>query len=155
MTREKKRGHISVLLIAAAVFGVASISSADTKSLQEDERTSKLELFFRAHHCPAPFLIPDYVAAADANSIDYRLLPAVSVRESTCGRHARLNNRWGWNSAKSGFESLAHGIHYIARELVSGRYYRGKTIEGKLRMYNPNPNYPGEIRKLMLEIESD
>jgi len=155
MTREIKRSHTSALLIAAAVFGVASISSADTTPNLNDDRTAKLESFFRNYHCPAPFLAAEYVAAADANSIDYRLLPAVSVRESTCGRHARLNNRWGWNSAKSGFTSLAHGIHYIARELASGRYYRGKTLEAKLRMYNPNPKYPAEIRKLMLEIEGD
>ena len=155
MTRENKRSHSSVLLIAAAVFGVASVSSADTKPALSDDRASKLEAFFHSYNCPAPFLAAEYVAAADANSIDYRLLPAVSVRESTCGRHARFNNRWGWNSAKSGFATLVHGIHFIARELASGKYYRGKSLEGKLRMYNPNPAYPREIRKLMQEIESD
>src|SRR5262249_16793643 len=104
---------------------------------------------------PAPFLTSEYVEAADTYSIDYRLLPAVSVRESTCGLYARLNNRWGWNSAKSGFITLAHGIQHIAHELALGKYYRGKTLDDKLHMYNPNPAYPGEIRKLMKEIEAD
>ena len=114
-----------------------------------------MEAFFKSHHCPAPFLTADYVAAADAYDVDYRLLPALSVRESTCGRHARLNNRWGWDSAQTGFESLVHGIHFITRQLATGRYYRGKTLDGKLRAYNPNPEYAGEIRKLMREIDDD
>ncbi len=137
------------------MFGVSVISSADTKPAIDD-RLSRLETFFRAHHCPAPLLTTEYVAAADANSLDYRILPALSVRESTCGLHARMNNRWGWNSANSGFESLIHGIRFIARQLAFGKNYRGKTTEEKLRAYNPkNPQYVDEVRKLMLEIEGD
>jgi len=95
------------------------------------------------------------LAAADIYEIDYRLLPALSVRESTCGQHARLNNRWGWDSARTGFRSLAHGVHYIARQLALGRSYRGKTLDEKLHAYNPNPQYPREVHKLMQEIDSD
>jgi hypothetical protein len=115
----------------------------------------RLEAFLRAYHCPAPLLVSEYLAAADAYSIDYRLLPALSVRESTCGQHARLNNRWGWDSARTGFESLAKGVRYIARQLASAPSYRGKTLEQKLRAYNPNPAYPAEVLKLMREIEPD
>ncbi len=155
MIRNRLRSYTSVFFLLAAVSSVTTVSSADTKpALPRDNRIARLETFFRAHHCPAPFLTNEYVAAADAYSIDYRLLPAVSVRESTCGLYARLNNRWGWNSAKSGFITLAHGIQHIARELAEGKYYRGKTVEDKLRMYNPNPAYPGEILRLMQEIDS-
>ena len=142
--------------MGAAMFAAATMSSADTiRLVKPDGRIQRLEAFFRSYHCPAPLLVAEYLRAADANDIDYRLLPAVSVRESTCGIHARFNNRWGWNSARSGFESLAHGIQFVAHELASGRYYRGKTVEEKLRAYNPNPEYPAEIRKLMREIETD
>ena len=144
--------------IATAVLslGFGTVSSADTLPAKPpDARTARLEAFFESYHCPKPLLASDYIAAADVYGIDYRLLPAVSVRESTCGRHARLNNRWGWDSARTGFQSLAHGIHFISRQLAIGTYYRGKTLDGKLRAYNPNPKYPAEVRALMREIESD
>jgi len=154
MTRNFLRGQKCAMLLLGSVCGAATITSADMTTIS-DARIARLDAFFRAHHCPAPLLTSEYLAAADANFIDYRLLPAVSVRESTCGLHARHNNRWGWNSAKTSFETLVHGIRYIARELASGRYYRGKTLEEKLQVYNPNPNYPAEVRKLMREIETD
>jgi hypothetical protein len=118
-------------------------------------RAGRLEAFFKAHTCPAPYHIDDYLDAADLNDLDYRILPAVSVRESTCGRHGRLNNVWGWDSAHTGFESIARGIHYIAYQLAFGRYYRGKSVEQKLLIYNPNPQYVKEVHRLMLEIDGD
>jgi hypothetical protein len=120
-----------------------------------DRRPEKLEAFFSAYRCPGPLHVTDYLRAADTYGIDYRLLPALSVRESTCGKHERANNRWGWDSARTGFASVASGIEFIARQLASGRSYRGKTLDQKLKAYNPNPLYAVEIRKLMREIEAD
>jgi hypothetical protein len=132
------------------------ISAADTLPMHShDSRAPRLEKFLRSYNCPAPLLTSEYLAAADEYDIDYRLLPALSVRESTCGLHARLNNRWGWNSAQTGFATLAHGIRFIAHELAFGRYYRGKTLDQKLQVYNPVLPYPKEVRKLMREIEAD
>ncbi len=141
-------------LISIAAF--AGILHADRLAPGEfDQRAPKLEAFFRAHDCPAPYHVHDYLRAADLNGIDYRILPAVSVRESTCGKHARMNNRWGWDSARTGFESVARGIHYIAHELAQGRYYRGKSLDQKLHAYNPTPHYAHEVKRLMNEIDGD
>ncbi|MBZ5604392.1 MAG: hypothetical protein LAO79_18980 [Acidobacteriia bacterium] len=132
------------------------ISAADTlPTPPPDTRSKHLQAFFEAYNCPPPLLTSEYIAVADAYGLDYRLLPAVSVRESTCGQHARYNNRWGWDSARTGFASLRHGIRFIARQLAFGRYYQGKTLDEKLHAYNPNPKYPGEIRSLMREIDAD
>ena len=150
----------ALLSLAFATANVASLFAAETHSYkihidQLDIRVAKLESFFRMHACPAPYHIADYLRAADLNGIDYRLLPAVSVRESTCGRYARMNNRWGWDSARTGFESVARGIHFIAHELAFGRAYRGKTLDQKLYAYNPKANYVHEIKRLMNEIDGD
>jgi hypothetical protein len=134
----------------------AALSASDRLPVNTpDIRAVRLEAFFVTHNCPAPYHVHDYLRAADQNGIDYRILPALSVRESTCGRYARLNNRWGWDSARTGFESVAHGIHYIAHELAFARAYRGKTIDQKLRAYNPNPSYVQQVKRLMNEIEGD
>ena len=130
-----------------------STSSADTAEL--DSRPAKLQAFFHAYGCPEPLHIQDYLNAADANKLDYRLLPALSVRESTCGIHARLNNRWGWNSAKTGFQSVSAGIHYLAHVLSHGQYYRGKNVEQKIYVYNPLQPYVREVTKLMREIDEE
>jgi hypothetical protein len=117
-----------------------------------DERGLKLQAFFESYGCPAPYHVEDYLREADKNAIDYRLLPAISVRESTCGRHARLNNHWGWDSARSGFSSVKAGIHYLARTLALGPRYKDKTVDAKLKTYNPLVQYVAEVKHLMEEI---
>ena len=140
--------------LGLAFFGMTLVSNADVlPASAADQRPEKLQAFFNAYHCPGPLHIGEYLRAADTYAIDYRLLPALSVRESTCGRHERMNNRWGWDSARRGFASVSRGIEFVARQLANGRSYRGKTLDEKLRTYNPNPRYPGEIKRLMREID--
>lgn len=142
---------LGLVLVSISFASAAEMAPAAPR----DIRSAKLEAFFAAYRCPGPLHIGDYLRAADTYGIDYRLLPALSVRESTCGWHARKNNRWGWDSARTGFASVAAGIEFIARQLARGRYYRGKTLEQKLRTYNPNPVYAAEVKKLMKEIATD
>lgn len=142
---------VIVLGMSAGVLSTADVFSSNLV----DRRAVKLKSFFKAHQCPEPYHAEEYIRAADLYAIDYRLLPAVSVRESTCGAHQRLNNFWGWDSARSGFESVSRGIHFILSQLAWGRFYRGKSLDQKLRVYNPNPQYVREVRQLMREIDAD
>lgn len=147
------------LWLSLTITGLSCASGSsigvNAKEAAMDSRAEKLRIFFNTYRCPAPLHVEDYLRAADTYGIDYRLLPALSVRESTCGRHERDNNRWGWNSARTGFETVGSGIEFIARQLARGRSYRGKTLEQKLRAYNPIPIYAAEVMKLMREIEAD
>jgi len=146
----------AVIWIAAILISLPATADAPPSTGEPVNRAQKLEAFFEAHGCPQPFHAQDYVDAADRYGIDYRILPAVSVRESTCGLYARRNNRWGWGSMRVGFRSVERGIHYITRELAFGRYYRDKDVDAKLRTYNPvNPQYVREVRQLMEEIDGD
>jgi hypothetical protein len=119
-----------------------------------DERHAKLETFFQSFRCPAPHHVEEYVGAADNYAIDYRLLPAISVLESTCGIYQRANNRWGWASARKGFASFRAGLEYIAHQLADGRYYKNKTLEEKVHMYNPRPQYARQLESLMRQIDA-
>lgn len=140
----------------ACLLSIVCTAADDTVApAPPDTRAAKLKSFFQSHDCPAPYHIGEYLRAADVHSIDYRLLPALSVRESTCGRYQRLNNFWGWDSARSGFESVEKGIDAVARHLAEGRYYRGKTLKEKLSLYNPYPSYTGEVLSLMREIDKN
>lgn len=139
----------------AAVVGLitcAAIAANDTVAPQ-DQRISKLEAFFQSYNCPTPLHVDDYILAADIYAIDYRLLPAISLLESTCGSYERKNNHWGWDSAQTGFSSVRAGIHFVARELAENPYYKGKTLEQKLLTYNPDRHYLASVRRLMRQIE--
>ena len=141
-----------ICALTLAVSAYASTTTGSSSALR-DGRYDKLESFFQSFGCPAPHYVDEYLGAADSNAIDYRLLPAISVLESTCGVYQRLNNRWGWDSARKGFSSFRAGLQYIARQLSQGRYYRNKSLEEKVRMYNPNPQYARLLKKLMLKID--
>ena len=123
------------------------------KYVDLDPRAIRLAAFFDRYQCPAPYYVGDYLRAADSSGIDYRLLPAISVSESTCGQHSSVNNYWGWDNLQTTFESVPHGIHFIAQELSGGRWYRGKTLKQKLEAYNPDPKYARSVQRLMHEIE--
>ncbi len=120
-----------------------------------DPRISMLEKFFDAYACPAPHYSADYIRAADTHNLDYRLLPAISLVESTCGVYERSNNRWGWNSGKKAFASIPSGIYFITSQLAHGIYYRNKKTPAKLLMYNPVPQYSVQVQRLMRQIDPD
>lgn len=136
-------------------YTVTKISTPVTV-IPPDPRISKLTQFFTHYNCSKVSFdeISDYLHAADQNNLDYRILPAISVIESSCGRHypPDTNNLWGWNSARTGFASIPEGIGFVSEQLAGGRHYAGKTIDQKLRAYNPNPAYAGEVERLMKEI---
>ena len=86
---------------------------------------------FQSLRLPRPFHVQEYLQAADSHALDYRLLPAISLVESTCGAFERMNNRWGWDSVQSGFPSVPAGIDYITEQLAENPRYKGKTVKQK------------------------
>jgi hypothetical protein len=118
-----------------------------------DPRIARLERFFHIYHCPEPYHVSDYLRAADDYQLDYRLLPAVSVRETLCGIAAVENNWWGFHNGTEGFPSIEAGIDFMAHRLAEHPYYKGKTLQQKLFTYNPRPAYPGEVARIMQKIE--
>jgi len=141
----------AVLLGVTACAAVASDSTLPPES--HDPRGARLEAFFKTYGCPAPLHVNDYLRAADSHALDYRILPAISLVESTCGAFEKMNNRWGWDSAQSGFPSVPAGIEFISSQLADGQPYRGKTVKEKLFTYNPYPQYVRQVEKLMRQIE--
>jgi hypothetical protein len=140
----------------AAVVGMmtCAVLAADDTVAPQDHRVSRLETFFKSYNCPTPLHVEEYLSAADIYEIDYRLLPAISLLESTCGSYERRNNHWGWAGAQTGFSTVAAGIHYIASQLAENPYYKDKTLEEKLLMYNPDRHYLASVRRLMRQIEN-
>jgi hypothetical protein len=117
-----------------------------------DSRTARLESFFRYYHCPAPYHTSEYLSTADGYGLDYRLLPAISIRETSCGKGAKeQNNLWGYHHES--FPSIAAGIEFLAHRLAQHPFYRGKTLQDKLFIYNPRAAYPEEVKRIMRQID--
>jgi hypothetical protein len=158
-------GVVRVTFAAAALLGCATSVAVDQGPAskgtaqsqpvptQLDVRVSRLGAFFNAYHCPEPHYVDEYIRAADRYGLDYRLLPAISVRETSCGWTERNNNRWGFHPKTQTFVSVESGIEYLSRHLAEQRPYAGKRLDEKLFTYNPRIAYPAEVEHIMKQIE--
>lgn len=171
LTRPSKRTFHNGLAwpfgLAAAALALSATTTADipataiaiartrpqVQASQPDPRFARLAAIFHAYNCPPPHYIENYIHVADAYRLDYRLLPAISIRETTCGVTEKQNNRWGYHPGRQTFSSVEAGIEYVARQLAANPPYRGKTLNDKLFTYNPRPAYPGEVQQIMRQIE--
>ncbi len=139
---------LAVLLITAAATG-----EAIPRAVQPDPRVQNLEKFFQYYRCAAPHYTSEYLSVADAYRLDYRVLPAISIRESGCGRGAKHeNNVWGFH--QENFPSIAKGIEFLAHRLMQHPAYKGKSLREKLFTYNPLAAYPEEVLRIMRQIEA-
>ncbi len=142
-------------LILPAIFAADDVGIAPAPTAASsivDSRISKLEKFFDRYRCGKPYPVRDYLRVADGYGLDYRVLPAISIRESGCGKSAKpLNNLWGFH--QQDFASIKEGIEFLANRLMQHPYYKQKTLQQKLFTYNPKAAYPEEILRIMRQIE--
>lgn len=117
-----------------------------------DPRVDRLAKFFSSLHCPVRSLAADFVAAADENHIDWRLLPSISVVESGGGKVFKNNNIFGWNNGNVLFSSIRHSIHEIAYRLGRSPLYGHRDTVGKLKVYNSDAEYVQNVLGVMNRI---
>ena len=70
-------------------------------SVTINEEASQIELvrqFLESHNSPLEPYAPDLIAASERYDLDFRLLPAIAMQESTLCRKVPVgsNNCWGW-----------------------------------------------------------
>lgn len=116
-----------------------------------DSRVEKIEEYFSKRDMPLQPYAKKMVEVADANGLDWRLLPAISVRETSGGKHMCKNNPFGWGSCKIGFKSVDEAIETVGYKLANLQVYKNKTVERKLYFYNGTviKAYPQEVIQIM------
>lgn len=114
-----------------------------------DTRVLRVEAFFTGCQCPARSLAARLIAAADRHGLDWRLLPSIAFVETTGGKAARNNNLFGWASGEMAFRTPDEGVDFVARRLAVSPFYRGKSIDEILRIYNPAAGYAERVKKVM------
>lgn len=142
--------------------------SAQERALQveREEKAAKIDAYLAKSSMPLAGNGMKMVIEAEKNGLDWRLIPAIAVRESTGGRFACKKfpeNAWGWHSCKAGLGgSTEKAIELIAQHLggnhpKTARYYGDKdTNEEILRTYNPPsvvPTYAQEVIAVMNKIQ--
>lgn len=135
----------------------------DSEALTKEARAQAVDAYFARYNMPLRGTGLTMVEEAEKNGLDWRLVAAIAVRESTGGKYACkkvANNPFGWGSCKIGFESNEHAIATIAWNLGgnnpnTARHYENKTTEQILRAYNPPhivPRYANQVIAIMNAI---
>jgi hypothetical protein len=101
-----------------------------------------------------PYNLTDIVESASQASIPPSMIVCIEFVESSGGKHydAETNNPLGWKNGKAAFPSVPAAIRHVTQELGSGRGYAGKTVEEKLRVYNPRPAYSAKVLGCMCQL---
>src|SRR5262245_50089876 len=108
----KEISALNRLIRTAAIALVPALLSG-----REDERIERLERFFAER--PAHVFAKDFLAQSDQYGLDWRLLPALCVIETSGGLHVRSRNNWfGWDSGRARFPTILRGIHTVAQQLA-------------------------------------
>lgn len=126
------------------------------KAKEDLEKAQRIDAYFEKRDMPLAGYGMEFVQAAEKYNIDWRLLPAIGVRESSGGKHLMNNNPFGWGSAKIPFADFAEAIEVVAMNLGGGnpntaRYYKDADTKKKLWYYNGTvmPKYPAEVIEIM------
>jgi len=144
-----------------ALEETAATSWKEEARREREERAAKIDAFFGARDMPLAGTGRAMVAAAEENGLDWRLLPAIAVRESSGGKQMCGANPFGWASCRVHFGSIAEAIDTVAYHLGGNhpkteRYYQGDTRD-KLYHYNGTviPTYADEIFTIMAMVEGE
>ena len=100
------------------------------------------------------------VATADKYGLDWRLLPAIAIRESSGGKHMCKNNPYGWGSCRITFDSIEAATERVGKSLggfnPNLKMYKTPDTRKKLYYYNGTvlPTYPSEVISIMTKINA-
>jgi hypothetical protein len=131
-----------------------------------DAQGAKIDAYFKSHGAPLEGYGRKMAEVALENGIDYRLLPAIAMRESTGGIHACkkvANSPFGWGSCKISFKTMDESIETVGRNLGGNNpntdhHYADKTVKQILQKYNPPSvvaNYAYEVMDIMKDISPE
>ena len=148
---------LAFLLLPSLVFGTT------IKDLQNQLDAARIDLYFLRRDLPLFRYGKDFSLADDCG-LDWRLLPAIAVKESTGGKFIPRGsfNPFGWGSGRIFFSDFRQAIRTVAKNLcgdnpATASYYRGRTTREILAAYNPpsvDPKYPDKVLWIMSAFEN-
>ena len=126
--------------------GILAFNQAvDQKAKIVQAKADAIDDYFAKRKMPLVGTGVKMVEVAEKYELDWRLIPAIAVRESTGGKHQCKKvgfNPFGWGSCKIGFDSYDHAFETIAKNLAgenpnTEHHYADKSVKEILQAYNP------------------
>lgn len=160
------------IVLIITVFGLSaricyaqelSVSaSATIKSLSNtpvfDYRTENLRNFLEKYNSPLANYADDFVAYADKNGLDYRLVPSISGVESTFGKQipARSFNAYGWAGGNYSFASWTDSIGVVSTTLRKEYIEKGAVSIAQIarRYAPPSSTWGGNVKYFEGKIDT-
>ncbi len=142
-------------------FKTLALNQAKDEEVETQKaKAEAIDAYFRERDMPMAGTGMKMVLEAEKNGLDWRLLPAIAVRESTGGKFQCKKvpySPFGWGSCKISFESYDHAIEVVAKNLggnnpKTAHHYDEKTVTQILRAYNPPsivPKYAEQVISIM------
>ncbi len=121
-------------------FDKAIVHHIETKTV---DRTLVLERFFEKYKSPLKEHADTFVEVADKYGMDYRLLPALSCQESSCGKKLipGTYNPFGWGIYGNNyiaFDSYDEAIEVVGKGMRDNYIARGYDTPEKIEpIYTP------------------
>lgn len=150
----------SLIIIITSVLMLKNVNATEPESVI-DNRVLIIDEYYKERDMPLYGYGSKIIEVADKYSLDWRLLAAISIRETSGGKHMcknikAQNNPFGWGSCKIGFKSIEESIEVVGFKLGNLPVYKGKTTRQKLYHYNGTvvPTYPDEVITIMNNIKT-
>ncbi|MEI7709102.1 MAG: hypothetical protein WCI76_00100 [bacterium] len=156
---------LSLSKVGAPASDALALNETIQKNLElQKVKADAVDAYFNKYDMPLEGTGMKMVTESEKNGLDWRLLPAISVRESTGGKHdcgKTSFNPFGWGSCRIGFKSNNDAIETVARHLSGNdkgteTYYKNKTTLQILHAYNPPSvvrDYAEQVMSIMNDIE--
>lgn len=143
---EKSQGKVlgeSTQGIAYAALPPADNTIENTIK-SEDSKTEIVRQFLARYNSPLEPYAPDIIAAANRYDMDWRLLPAIAMQESTVCKKiiADSHNCWGWGiygKKVTKFSNYPEAIETITKTLSTKYRDKGLVTAFEIaKLYNPS-----------------
>lgn len=149
----------NVAEVANSLGGTSVLGEEISGDLLVSTEAQKIDAYFADRNMPLEGYGEVFVREARKNNLDPFLVAAISVRESTGGRHACksvTHSFLGWGSCKINFESAEKAIEIVSWNLGGNNprtasYYAGKSTKEILKTYNP-PSIVAEYAYEVMDI---
>ena len=146
--------------IAYAALPPSDVTIQNT-IFQEESKEEIVRQFFAQYNSPLEPYAPDIIASSERYGLDFRILPAIAMQESTLCKKVieDSHNCWGWGiygGKVTKFDNYPHAIETISKGLSTKYRDRGLiTIDEIAKLYNPsNTNYWVEnVSHIMEELK--
>ena len=133
----------------------------DTIESKKVDREEVLESFFDKYNSPLKGNSKTFVEVADKYDIDFRILPAISCIESSCGKNLpyQSNNPFGWGVYGSNvirFQSYDEAINIVGKGLNENYFAKGlDTLEKIAPVYTPprHVHWLGSVKYFVNEMD--